>query len=116
MGTQQAEKAADFGRLPALFRGRDFGRAEQEWSQVAIAKAVECEFEAADRFQQLRIFRRPRLQRADAAAVQFGRLAERLGQFAERSRSVHLSEGVEIATVGRLADLRSAATLLRRMR
>ncbi len=53
MGSQDAKQPRDLAGLGALLRF--LGRAVQDGTQVAIAKAVDQELGAADSFQQCRI-------------------------------------------------------------
>ena len=111
MGSQYSQAVAHSrgGAAAFGFRQRAVRGTVQEGNQVAVAEAVDGEFAPVDRAQQGQVVSGPGAQAPQAAAVQHGRFADRLDQVAQRCAGVQCAQGLRVAAVASLADLRASA-------
>jgi hypothetical protein len=108
MSTQQAKLPSYLRRLPPLLRRRRIRGWIQHRPQVAVAKSVEDKLRPRHRSKQVRIPSRPWLQGTYPFTVQFGGVAEGLGQLAQRFVGMHTCQGIEVTFISGLADAGSA--------
>src|SRR5437870_3422952 len=111
MSAKHAEQSGDFSGAAAFFFRGIGGGVPEEAPEIAVTEAVDGEFAAIERLEELGIFRGPGAQSADAFVVVGRGLANATKQLAQRGGGIDRGQGVEVAVVGSLSDVSAAGNI-----
>ena len=108
MGAKEGKCSGNRSGLPALFRRRCGLVGKDKRPQVSGAEPVDDELAPTNRLNEPGVLRRIGVQGANPATVPGRRLAHRVGKFAQAEGLINRCQSLQIALVGRLADLSPA--------
>src|SRR5207244_9752861 len=98
------------GAAVSLLR-RISGGVPEDAPYIVVTEAVDGDFSAIYRLEELGIFRGPGAQSADAFVVVGRGLANATKQLAQRGGGIDRGQGVEVAVVGSVSDVSGAGNI-----